>query len=58
MVVLRVAAPGRQAGDPVDMEELEAQHEVFINWNREFQFRHDQWWDPFARPVFIWTQRD
>lgn len=48
MVVLRVAVLGRQAGDPVDMEELEAQHEVFINWNREFQFRHDQWWDPLC----------
>lgn len=48
MVLLRLAVPGRQAGDTVEMEELEAQHEVFINWNREFQFRHDQWWDPLC----------
>ncbi len=48
MVLLRLAVPGRQAGEPVDMEELTAQHEVFINWNREFQFRHDQWWDPLC----------
>jgi LysR family transcriptional regulator, transcriptional activator of the cysJI operon len=48
MVLLRLAVPGRLAGDTVEMEELEAQHEVFINWNREFQFRHDQWWDPLC----------
>ncbi len=48
MVLLRLAVPGRLAGDTVEMEELEAQYEVFINWNREFQFRHDQWWDPLC----------
>lgn len=46
MVLLRMAAPGRLAGDTVEIRELAPQHEVFINWNREFQFRHDQWWDP------------
>ncbi|MEK5239724.1 LysR family transcriptional regulator [Paenibacillus sp. FSL L8-0470] len=48
MVLLRLAVPGRQAGGAVEMKELEAQHEVFINWNSEFQFRHDQWWDPLC----------
>ncbi|MFD2880210.1 hypothetical protein ACFTAO_36510 [Paenibacillus rhizoplanae] len=48
MVLLRLAVPGRQAGDTVEMEELAAEHEVFVNWNREFQFRHDQWWDPLC----------
>jgi len=48
MVLLRLAGPGRQAGELVEMAELDAQHEVFINWNREFQFRHDQWWDPLC----------
>ncbi|MEG6586310.1 LysR family transcriptional regulator [Dendrosporobacter sp. 1207_IL3150] len=48
MVLLRLAVPGRQAGDTVEMGELAAEHEVFINWNREFQFRHDQWWDPLC----------
>ncbi|MBP2112009.1 LysR family transcriptional regulator [Paenibacillus silagei] len=48
MVLLRLAVPGRQAGDTVEMEELAAEHEVLVNWNREFQFRHDQWWDPLC----------
>ncbi|QYK59827.1 hypothetical protein KAI37_00094 [Paenibacillus sp. S25] len=48
MMLLRLAVSGRQAGDTVEMEELAAQDEVFINWNREFQFRHDQWWDPLC----------
>jgi len=48
MVLLRLALPGRQAGDTVEMAELAGEHEVFINWNREFQFRHDQWWDPLC----------
>lgn len=48
MVLLRLAAEGRQSGDPVEKEELAAEHEVFINWNKEFQFRHDQWWDPLC----------
>ncbi len=48
MVLLRLAVPGRQAGDIIEMGELSAQHEVFINWNREFQFRHDQWFDPLC----------
>ncbi len=48
MVLLRLAVPGRQAGETVEVEELSAEHEVFINWNREFQFRHDQWWDPLC----------
>lgn len=48
MVLLRLAVPGRQAGDPVAVSELAAQDELFINWNREFQFRHDQWWDPLC----------
>ncbi|WP_256703401.1 LysR family transcriptional regulator substrate-binding protein [Paenibacillus peoriae] len=48
MMLLRLAVSGRQAGDTVEMEELAAQDEVFINWNRKFQFRHDQWWDPLC----------
>lgn len=48
MVLLRRVVPGRQADDPVTLEELAAQDEVFVNWNREFQFRHDQWWDPLC----------
>jgi DNA-binding transcriptional LysR family regulator len=48
MVLLRLAVAGRQAGGTVEMGELAAEHEVFINWNREFQFRHDQWWDPLC----------
>lgn len=46
MMLLRLASPKRQAGDIVEIKELEPQHEVFIIWNKEFQFKHDQWWDP------------
>ncbi|OWA32960.1 LysR family transcriptional regulator [Saccharibacillus sp. O16] len=48
MVVLRLAAQERKAGGLVEREELAAEHEVYINWNKEFQFRHDQWWDPLC----------
>jgi LysR family transcriptional regulator, transcriptional activator of the cysJI operon len=46
MMLLRLAAPGRQAGDTIEIKELAPQHEIFIIWNKEFQFKHDQWWDP------------
>ena len=46
MMLLRLAAPNRQAGALVEIKELEPQHEIFIIWNKEFQFKHDEWWDP------------
>jgi len=47
-MLLRPAAPGRQEGDTVEIKELAPHHEVFIIWNKEFQFKHDQWWDPLC----------
>lgn len=46
MMLLRPAAPGRQEGATVEIKELAPQHEIFIIWNKEFKFKHDQWWDP------------
>lgn len=46
MVLLRLAAPDRQADDIVDKKELDPRHEIYVNLNKEFQFKHDQWWDP------------
>ena len=46
MVLLRLAAPGRQTGDSVDKKDLNPCCEIYINLNKEFQFKHDQWWDP------------
>ncbi len=46
MMLLRLAGPDRQEGALVEIKELEAQHEIFIIWNKEFQFKHDEWWDP------------
>lgn len=46
MMLLRLAAPGRQEGATVEIKELAPEHEIFIIWNKEFQFKHDQWWDP------------
>ena len=46
MMLLRLAGPDRQEGALVKIKELEAQHEIFIIWNKEFQFKHDEWWDP------------
>lgn len=46
MMLLRLAGPERRSGDIVDIKELEPQNEIYIIWNKEFQFKHDQWWDP------------
>lgn len=46
MMVLRLAAPGRVPGACIEIKELAPQHEIFIIWNKEFQFKHDEWWDP------------
>jgi len=48
MMLLRPAAPGREEGDTVEIKELAPQYEIFIIWNKEFQFKHDQWWDPLC----------
>lgn len=46
MLLLRLATPDRSEGEVINIRELEPQHEIFIIWNKEFQFKHDQWWDP------------
>lgn len=48
MVLLRLATPERQAGDTVDRKVLDPQYEIYINLNKEFQFKHDHWWDPLC----------
>lgn len=46
MRLLRLAAPDRQPDAVVDKKDLDPEHEIFVNIGKEFQFKHDQWWDP------------
>jgi len=34
--------------EKIDIESLKPQHELYINWNTDYQSWHDRWWDPIS----------
>ncbi|HWR06992.1 LysR family transcriptional regulator [Sporomusa sp.] len=46
MVLLRLADKERQPLEIVDIQSLEPQFELYMNWSTGYQSWHDRWWDP------------
>jgi LysR family transcriptional regulator, transcriptional activator of the cysJI operon len=48
MVLLRLSTPERISMELVNIETLQPEHEIFMNWGTGYQSWHDRWWDPIA----------
>ncbi len=46
MGLLRLAHPERRPQAIVDIQTLEPQYELYMNWSTGYQCWHDRWWDP------------
>jgi DNA-binding transcriptional LysR family regulator len=54
MVLLRLAAPGRINMELVDIESLQPEHEIIMNYGTDYQVWHDKWWNPMT-PSHMWV---
>lgn len=45
MVVVRLSADHRVSNELISPEELNSEHEIFMNWGPSYQIWHEKWWE-------------
>ncbi|MBU5674915.1 LysR family transcriptional regulator [Alkaliphilus sp. MSJ-5] len=53
MVVVRLATDYRVHNELISPEELNSNHEIFMNWGPSYQIWHEKWWDPISSSRII-----